>query len=75
MVEVTINLSQVMEVISTIAQSTSVENYREIPRDYFFMKDQKLNKKCIKEGGEAYKQLKAKLILEINNPLKSMMMM
>ena len=60
-------------VISTITQSTSDEDYSEIPKDYFVTKNQKVNKKYQQEGGEAYKDLKMDLLSAINSFLKSMM--
>ena len=59
-------------VISTITQSTSDEDYKEIPKDYFVTKSQKVNTKYQQEGGNVYKDLKANLISAINNSLKSM---
>ena len=75
MKEVITNSSQVTGVISTITQSTSDTNYKEIPKDYFVTKSQKVNTKYQQEGGDAYKDLKANLISAVNNSLKSMMIM
>ena len=45
MKEMIINSSQVIGIILTITQSTSNENYKEIPNYYFVTKHQKVNKK------------------------------
>ena len=43
---------EVMALVSTITQSTSDSLYKEIPRDYFVTRGQKINKKYMLEGGE-----------------------
>ena len=59
--------------VSTITQSTYEDLYKEIPRDYFITKNQKFNHKYRIDGGEAYTKLKNTVIKEINDVIKSMM--
>ena len=51
--EIAISASEQLAMVSTITQTTneSEAKYREIPRDYFIGKDQKINKKSKEDGG------------------------
>ena len=64
-----------MALVSTITQSTSDSLYKEIPRDYFVTRGQKINKKYALEGGEEYMILKSEILKEINDNLKTMMIL
>ena len=72
--EVNVDKREQMALVSTITQSTTLdESYKEIPRDYFITKDQKINKQSKLDGGEYFVKLRKSIITEINDSLKSMM--
>ena len=52
--KIAIGASEQLAMVSTITQTTneSEGKYREIPRDYFIGKDQKINKKSKEDGGK-----------------------
>ena len=63
-----------MAMISTITQSTTLdESYKDITRDYFIMKEQKIEKKSKLDGGEEFLQLRKDTFKGINDQLKLMM--
>ena len=64
-----------MALVSTITQSTSDSSYKEIPRDYFVTRGQKTNKKYMLEGEEEYRILKSEILKEINDNMKTMMIL
>ena len=43
--EIDMTVNEQMAMVSTITQSTHEDHYREIPRDYFITKNQKVNHK------------------------------
>ena len=61
--------------VSTITQSTAEEDSRIIPRDYFIQANQKINKASLESDGETYKNLRRDIVKQINDKLKSMMLM
>ena len=73
--EINITTGEQLAMVSTITQSTSApeDAYKEIPRDYFICKDQKINQKSKKYGGEEFAKLRSAIIKSINEQLKSMM--
>ena len=75
--EININAGEQMAMVSTITQSTtaSENNFKEIPRDYFICKDQKINKQSKLDGGEEFSNLRTAIIKSINDKLKSMMIL
>lgn len=73
--EINITTGEQLAMVSTITQSTAEESFLEIPRDYFVCKDQKVNMKSKKEGGESFKKLRTAIMKTINEKLKSMMIL
>ena len=71
--EIDVTANEQMAMVSTITQSTREDLYLEIPRDYFITKNQKINHKYRIEGGEEYNKLKKGVTREINDAIKSMM--
>ena len=63
--------------VSIIMQTTnqSEGKYREITRDNFIGKDQKINKKSKEDGGEDFIKLRTAILKSINDELKSMMIL
>ena len=59
--EVDVTASEQMAMVSTITQSTHKDVYKEIPRDYFVTKNQKVNHKYRIDGEEGYAKLKKQL--------------
>ena len=71
--EIDVSVNEQMAQVSTITASTEEDTYKEIPRDYFITKNQKVNHKCRLDGGDDYIKLKKAIIQEINDNIKSMM--
>ena len=74
--EINIHSGDQLANVSTITHSTEEdESFREIPRDYFICKDQKINKKSRDEGGKDFTVLRSKILDVINEKLKCMMIL
>ena len=51
-----------MTLVSTITQSTTIDGtYKEIPRDYFVTKEQKINQQAKLDRGEQFVKLRESL--------------
>ena len=73
LMEIDVTANEQMAMVITITHSTTEDHYKEIPRDFFITKNQKINHKYRIDGGEEYIKLKKAVIREINNAIKYMM--
>ena len=72
--EVDIKKREQIAMLLTITQSTILdESYKEILREYFVTKEQKINQQAKLDGGEQLVKLRKSIYKEINDNLKSVM--
>ena len=74
-IEIDMTQGDHMALVSTITQSTTDASYKEIPRDYFITRDQKINKISKERDGQSFVIMRKEILKEISDNLKTMMIM